>query len=92
MRTKAQILIAKRDAIAAELHKANREIEGLKGTDCNLTCGGCGAVHATEWDFASHYTIPDERYLNLGSCPHGQTYTPARVSVHFKFSTRIGKG
>lgn len=29
----------------------------------------CGFHIVTEADFAKHFVIPDERYLNLGNCP-----------------------
>jgi len=94
MRTKAEILQARRDYLSAELEKANREILGLQGTPCGLTCDSCGTVLASEWDFASHFLIPDEQYLNLGGCPDGNYIrkNPPRISVHFKLTTLIGKG
>lgn len=90
MRTKAEILTAKRDAIAAELHRANREIDGLQHTDSGLNCGGCGKHLATEWDFASHFLIPDERFLNLGGCPVVDRPTRPLMRVHFEFKTVLG--
>lgn len=92
MRTKAEILTAKRDYLAHALDMAQREIDGLKGTDCGLSCGGCGKVLETEWDFASHYLVADERYTNLGGCPE-RPYNPAtgpRISVHFEVTTKMG--
>jgi len=29
----------------------------------------CREVLRTEGDFARHFVVPDERYLNLGNCP-----------------------
>lgn len=90
MRTKAEILTAKRDYLAHALDMAQREIDGLKGTECNLTCDGCGQVLETEWDFASHFIIPDEQYLNLGGCPErDKPIRGPRISVHFKLTTQI---
>lgn len=91
MRTKAEILTAKREFLAAELEKVNQEILGLSVTDCNLTCDGCGTVLPTEWDFASHFLIPDERYLNLGGCPvKNSPYTRPLLPVRFVITTQIG--
>jgi hypothetical protein len=85
-------LEAKRAFLAGELEKLTREIDGLKHTDCNLVCSGCGTTLATEWDFASHFVIPDEQFLNLGGCPTRDSHYTTRVPVHFKVSTLIGKG
>jgi hypothetical protein len=41
----------------------------LQNTPCGLTCSGCGTLLPTEADFAQHFTIKDERFLNLGECP-----------------------
>jgi hypothetical protein len=92
MRTKAEILTAKLAAISAELERVTREIDGLKGTDCGLTCSGCGERLETEWDFASHFVIPDERYVNLGGCPTRDSHYTTRVPVHFKVQTMLGEG
>jgi hypothetical protein len=92
MRTKADILLAKQATLAAELERVTREIEGMKGTDSNLVCSGCGDRLETEWDFASHFVIPDERYVNLGGCPVRDTqYTRDRVPVRFVVQTVIGR-
>lgn len=69
MRTKAAILQSRLEVEELALKRDREYIEGLKETPCNLECSGCGAVLETEWDFASHFVIPDERFLNLGNCP-----------------------
>lgn len=69
MHTKWEILEARRDELAKQLDKANRELQGLTDTPCQLHCAGCGVYLATEEDFARHFLIPDVRYLNLGRCP-----------------------
>lgn len=67
-RTKMDILIERRDFLREELAKAESYLIGLDQTGCNLSCD-CGTVFHTEADFASHFIIPDERFLNLGNCP-----------------------
>jgi len=62
MRTKA-------DLISAE------ELDALDRTPTSrhngepMKCVRCRVELATEGDFARHFLIPDERYLNLGICP-----------------------
>ena len=69
-RTKWDILIERKNAAKAEYERLAREIHGLANTPCGLTCAGCGTLLVTEADFASHFIIPDENYLNLGGCPN----------------------
>lgn len=69
LRTKWQILNARRNQLAEELAMLDATIDGLARTNCGLKCSGCGVVLATEQEFAEHFVIPDERYLNLGNCP-----------------------
>lgn len=49
------------------------ERDGLARTSCGLICYGCGAVLATELDFADHFVIgtSDIRngHWNLAECP-----------------------
>lgn len=68
--TKWDVLVSRRDELAAQLEAANRELRGLEITRCGLTCSGCGTYLETEADFAKHFVIPDIRYLNLGNCPN----------------------
>jgi len=70
VRTKWQILERRRYALRLALQKLDKELTGLEGTHCGLTCSGCGEFLETEKDFASHFIVTDERYLNLGECPH----------------------
>ena len=68
-RTKYEILTAR----AAELREEALRIENtLAGMEmlCGLSCGGCGTVLETEADFAKHFIVTDERFLNLGECPN----------------------
>lgn len=71
--TKLDALLAKRDALQAELDANTALIAGLGKTPCGLTCEGCGTVLATERDFAAHFTIKRMDLLadrlNLGDCP-----------------------
>lgn len=69
MRTKIEILENRLEIMRNEYVKASEYIEGLKDTPCGLTCGGCNKLFETEYDFAAHFLIPDERFLNLGDCP-----------------------
>jgi hypothetical protein len=79
-RTKWDILVERRDQLRLDLERLERELKGLSNTNCGLNCSGCGQHHETEADFAKHYLIPDERYLNLGYCPNkdtgSRTHTP----------------
>ena len=68
-RTKWEILNARAVELRAALADVEQEMRGLENTRCGLSCSGCGMVLETEKDFAEHFTIPDERYLNLGNCP-----------------------
>jgi hypothetical protein len=80
MRTKWDILQERKRAAEATAVLLQKEIEGLGSTPCVLTgpdgakeyisCSRCGTEFETEADFAKHYLIPDERYLNLGECPN----------------------
>lgn len=69
MRTKWQILNERVDNLIEEVSNLTIELVGLSQTKCGLTCSGCGVVLETEKDFADHFVINDERYLNLGECP-----------------------
>lgn len=67
-RTKWEILVARRDEAQRQLDLANRRLEALENTPCELNCGGCGLLLETEADFAKHFPVYDERFLNLGYC------------------------
>jgi hypothetical protein len=67
-RTKAEVLVERRAMLAAELEKLDQQIASLKRLDCGIRCS-CGKLLQTEWDFADHFIVPNERYLNLGNCP-----------------------
>lgn len=67
-RTKMQVLEERAAILEAEAAKARAYIDGLAKTNCGLTCAGCGTLLRTEADFASHFIVRDENYLNLGNC------------------------
>lgn len=69
MRTKWEILQARAEEMRVNLENAEKYLKGLERTPCGLKCAGCQTVLKTEADFAKHFVIPDERYLNLGDCP-----------------------
>lgn len=70
MRTKAEILEERLLELKDAAERAENYLNGLRATPCGLTCSGCGSYLETEYDFAAHFLISDERYLNLGECPH----------------------
>jgi hypothetical protein len=49
-----------------------REIAGMANTPLGVKCTGCAEILNTEADFAGHFLIPDETYLNLGYCPNNR--------------------
>jgi hypothetical protein len=69
-RSKWDVLLERHQKAYNEEQRLARELGCLENTTCNLTCSDCGKVHETEAEFAQHYLIPDERYLNLGYCPN----------------------
>lgn len=69
-RSKWDILVARRVELQKQLDQANRHLKGLKETPCGIDCSGCHEFFETEADFAKHFVIGDERYLNLGECPN----------------------
>jgi hypothetical protein len=70
MRTKWQILAAKRDKAAEAYNKICREMDGIDASQPVVqACRTCGELFFTQGDFDRHYLIDDERYLNLGNCP-----------------------
>jgi hypothetical protein len=68
-RTKMDILGERAAFLVREAKALADYIEGLHNTPCGLTCDGCGTLLVTEGDFAAHFVIRDENYLNLGNCP-----------------------
>ena len=68
MKTKWEILTERVEGLEERLALEKHRLEALENTPCNITCA-CGHFMATEADFAKHFVIPDQRYLNLGNCP-----------------------
>ena len=68
MRTKA-------DLISAE------QLDALDRTPFGGSCASCGEILVTEGDFARHFLIPDERYLNLGECPMRRAFQTIDAGV-----------
>ena len=70
MKTKWEILEARRDAYLAQAAEVQRELDDLEKTNCGATCPVCNEYLGTEKDFAQHFTVLDPRYINLGNCPN----------------------
>jgi hypothetical protein len=64
-----EILKAQLEEARATVAELETQIIGLGFTPFGHRCGGCDEWLATEADFASHFVIPNERYLNWGNCP-----------------------
>jgi len=69
MRTKWEILQERAALQMQEAQKAYRYLEALRETTLGIECAGCGEMLETEADFAQHFLIPNEKWLNLGDCP-----------------------
>ena len=63
MRTKADIISAE------DLAMLDRMPIMPRPNGEPMKCVRCREVLRTEGDFARHFVVPDERYLNLGNCP-----------------------
>jgi len=101
MRTKWEILKEQQTNAKANLERIENEMFGLEQTPCKLNCAGCGEYLETEADFADHFEIPDEQYLNLGRCPRNwlkevnttnTTNTTQNVNVWGTDKQLIGEG
>jgi hypothetical protein len=68
-RSKWDVLNERHQKAYEEYVELTRALNRLETQSCGLTCSGCGAALETEADFARHYLVPDERFLNLGYCP-----------------------
>jgi len=68
MRTKFEIMKAREAALKEALEAIQHRLEAEENTPCGLSCD-CGQYFETEADFAKHFIIPDEHFLNLGECP-----------------------
>lgn len=63
MRTKADLISAQ------DLATLDRMCIMPRPNGEPMKCVRCGEILHTEGDFARHFVVPDERYLNLGNCP-----------------------
>lgn len=72
-RTKWELLEKQRELQYKKWQATLAEMNGLAGTQCGLTCDGCGVLLETEKDFADHFLVSprDQRMgnWNLGECP-----------------------
>lgn len=69
-RTKWEILNARLESARAEVERLESEMRGMENTPDNAKCTGCGEQFTTNADFARHFKIPNETYLNTGYCPN----------------------
>jgi hypothetical protein len=83
MRTKWDVLVGRRDLLVVALEAANGQLEWMERTTFGRPCAGCGTILATEADFAKHFLIPDERFLNTGTCPRKDRETDLDAIVPF---------
>jgi hypothetical protein len=74
MRSKWQILQARTDALMSQLADLTSQLDWMERTPFKANgtgrCSACGTELPTEADFAKHYLVEDERFLNLGYCPN----------------------
>lgn len=68
-RDKVTIMLERIGQLRTEADRLEAELISLAGMRCELRCSGCGEYLATELEFAAHFLVSDERYLNLGDCP-----------------------
>lgn len=58
-----------RHAPLCDKHGTPHKHVDLEEGQCGTKCAGCGELLVFEKDFAAHFVVPDERYLNIGDCP-----------------------
>lgn len=80
MITKWSVLEARLEKARADVKEREEYLESLSRTPCELNCAGCGEFLATEEDFAKHFVLENEVYLNLGNCPNSKR--KAATGVH----------
>lgn len=69
-RTKWEILTARLEKARQEVAELESYMRGMENTPDNARCTGCGEQFTTNADFARHFKIPNETYLNTGYCPN----------------------
>ncbi len=70
-RTKWEVLSAELETARKEVERLESYLRGMENTPENVNCSGCDEPFTTNADFARHFKIPNETYLNLGYCPNG---------------------
>ena len=74
MRSKWQILEARADALMSQLKDISSQLAWMERTPFTANgtgrCSDCDTALHTEADFAKHYLVQDELYVNLGICPN----------------------
>lgn len=75
-RTKWDILVDRAESFEAQAKEIRNMLEGFELTKLNgrgdgepLRCSGCEVILETEAEFARHYEVPNEQFLNIGYCP-----------------------
>lgn len=89
MRTKWEIMEAQAAFLEEEAAKLRHRLEGLNNTPFGHKCEGCGLMLETEGQFAAHFEIPDERYLNLGGCPVVDDPKRPLITVGWRVVTEV---
>ena len=86
MRSKWEILTARVEDLERQAQSMRAVMRGMDETPCvkgaddeHIHCGTCGVRFESEGDFARHYVVPDERFLNLGNCP--SRYAEPKLAV-----------
>lgn len=69
-RTKWEILSERLESAKKSVADLEAQMRWMENTPNNAICVGCGTRLETEKDFAAHFEILDENYLNLGFCPN----------------------
>lgn len=69
-RTKWEILTAQLETARAEVERLESYMRGLENTPDTVKCTGCDEQFTVNADFARHFLIPNEQYLNTGYCPN----------------------
>jgi hypothetical protein len=73
-RTKWDILQSRLAVLEAEVRDRQEYLAGLDRTPFTANgtgrCSSCGEQLPTEGDFARHFIVLDERFINLGECPN----------------------
>ncbi|SRR6266498_1180698 len=95
MQTKWSILTARAEELerqvrmlARDAGEAREQLAELDAMTLDLPCSGCGEMLLTEGDFARHFEVADETFLNLGTCPGRTADRAARWDLPSLDATR----